>query len=151
MAWPDERHETGDRSGTPLAGYGMIRFGGPSKKPLSNLSSNTNALIPFTSSLRAIPPWRESVPARRSACRNAFVLAEVTARRRGNPTRGRCEGVARGNLKSSLVSLATTLRHFLPTTGRHSSQRQFIYCVCIKSSDTVFGNSCSISHPVLCF
>jgi len=56
------------------------------------IKSNTNALNTFTLSLRAIPPWRESVAIRRS----------------------RCEGIARGNLKSFLASLGTRLRRFTP-------------------------------------
>ena len=38
----------------------------------------------------------------------------VTARRRGNPTESRCEGAARGNLKSSLAFLGTRLRRSAP-------------------------------------
>jgi hypothetical protein len=49
---------------------------------------SANLFIAFALSLRAIPPWRESVAIRRS----------------------RCEGEVRGNLKSSFALLRTRLR-----------------------------------------
>ena len=46
------------------------------------------------------------------------------ARRRGNLTKGRCEGIARGNLNSSFVLLATA--SLLACMKLH-------LCVCIKT------------------
>jgi hypothetical protein len=78
-------------------------------------------VIPFLS-LRAT---ERSVPARRSA---AFRHAGVAIRR------SRCEGVVRGNLKSSLALLGTRLRsfHSLAMTLRHSLEGRGSHKGCLK-------------------
>jgi len=60
--------------------------------------------------------------------RRASNLLSVIAsdrRERGNPTRGRCEGVARGNLRVPSLRSGQGFGRFLPTAGRHSLAMTF--------------------------
>jgi hypothetical protein len=51
---------------------------------------------------------------------NAFIVftCHCEPEGRGNPTQGRCEGTARGNLKSSLALLGTRLCRFTPRNDK---------------------------------
>ena len=77
--------------------------------------NNTNTFIVFT--CHCEPEGRACTPKCLPSPKH-IVRAGITARRRGNPTEIRCEGVARGNLKSSLALLGTRLCRFAPRNDK---------------------------------